>query len=162
MEKKQHHRRELLHSTVCVSLTPSKLVITLILLHPTQNTVLRSWKFVDQPAIRIGRAKTNDVTIVSSVVSRLHLELWKTPSNWEAIGYGANGTYVNGERINQAPIADGMVIRLGSSGPKIQIQLSDTQEAKPIGNQKSVDRDLVVTNPPELAHRVKTKVDIGS
>ncbi|MBE9042316.1 FHA domain-containing protein [Oscillatoriales cyanobacterium LEGE 11467] len=137
-------------------------MITLVLLHPTQNTVLRSWQFDNKPAIRIGRAKTNDVTIVSSVVSRLHLELWKTPSNWEAIGYGANGTYVNGERINQAPVADGMVIRLGSSGPKIQIQLSDTKEGNSIGSEISRDRDILRTTPPDVAHHIKTKVDIGS
>ncbi|MDY6938788.1 MAG: FHA domain-containing protein [Cyanobacteriota bacterium] len=136
-------------------------MITLVLLHPTQNTVLRSWKFDDKSAIRIGRAKTNDVTIVSAVVSRLHMELWKTASNWEAIGYGANGTYVNGERINQAPVVDGMVIRLGSSGPKLQIQLRDTQDTSQPGRETSIDRDLLVTSGPEIAHRAKTKVDLS-
>jgi len=98
-------------------------VITLSLMHPTQPVVIQSWSFEPDSVIKIGRAKDNDVVVHSSVVSRNHMELWQNGTDWEIINFGSNGTYVNDEQITQQPVSDGMIVRLGSSGPKIQIRL---------------------------------------
>jgi len=98
-------------------------VITLTLLHPTQSIPVQSWNFESESVIRIGRANDNDVIIYSAVVSRHHAELWNNPSGWEIINFGVNGTYINDESIIQAPVVEGMTIRLGNSGPKIRLQL---------------------------------------
>ena len=98
-------------------------MITLTLMHPTQSLPVQSWTFESESVIRIGRANDNDVIIYSAVVSRHHVELWKDPTGWEIINFGANGTYVNGEPIVQVSVEDGIIIRLGNSGPKLQVAI---------------------------------------
>lgn len=98
-------------------------MITLTLLHPTQSVSVQTWSFESETVVRIGRATDNDVIIYSAVVSRHHVELWNNPSGWEIINFGANGTFVDDKPITQIPIVDGMIIRLGNSGPKIQLQM---------------------------------------
>jgi len=98
--------------------------IALTLLHPSRSTPVQSWTFDSTSVIQIGRANDSDVILYSAVVSRHHLELrYRDDNCWEIINYGANGTYVNGKPISQASVSDGMVIRLGESGPKIRIRL---------------------------------------
>ena len=94
-------------------------------MHPTKPERIQNWTFEHEAdsVITVGRAKDNDVVVHSSVVSRKHLELWQNGYEWEIINFGSNGTYVNNEAITQAPVSDGIIVRLGSSGPKIQIRL---------------------------------------
>lgn len=101
-------------------------VITLSLIHPTKPERIQSWTFEPEPdsVITVGRAKDNDVVVHSSVVSRKHLELWQNGTEWEIISFGSNGTYVNNKAIAQEPVLDGMIVRLGSSGPKMEIRLA--------------------------------------
>jgi pSer/pThr/pTyr-binding forkhead associated (FHA) protein len=99
-------------------------VIVLTLLHPRQSTPVQSWTFDSESSIQVGRANDNDVILYSAVVSRHHLEIRNTDeSSWELINYGANGTYIDGKPIAKAAVLDGMVIRLGESGPKIRIRI---------------------------------------
>ena len=107
-------------------------MITLNLLHPLQSIPIQSWTFEAESLIRIGRATDNDVILYSAVVSRYHVELRRQGSNWEVINLGANGTYLEGKRITEAPIKDGVMIRLARSGPQIQIHLgsSGTKEGQ--------------------------------
>lgn len=99
-------------------------MITLTLLHPIQSVPVQSWCFESESVVRIGRSNDNDVIIYSAVVSRHHVELWHNPSGWEIINFGANGTFVDDKPIAQVPVADGMTIRLGNSGPKIRIRVA--------------------------------------
>ncbi len=94
---------------------------------------MQSWKFNDKSIIRIGRAKDNEVVLYSSVVSRLHVELQESNGKWEIINKGANGTYVDEQRISQVPVVDGVIVRLAPSGPKLQIRFGDVviSEASP-------------------------------
>ncbi|MGK7901021.1 MAG: FHA domain-containing protein [Hormoscilla sp.] len=101
-------------------------VITLSLMHPTKRERIQSWTFEPEQnsVITVGRARDNDVVVHSSVVSRKHLELWQNETEWEIINFGSNGTYVNNQAIAQEPVLDGMIVRLGSSGPKMEIRLA--------------------------------------
>jgi pSer/pThr/pTyr-binding forkhead associated (FHA) protein len=70
---------------------------------------------------------------------------------------GANGTYVDGERISKTPAVNGTILRLASSGPKILINIDsnnlgvDSGEAgeqnllsnKRINNLKDTKRTLI-------------------
>ncbi len=107
-------------------------MITLTLLHPLQSVAVQSWTFHTESSIKIGRSTNNEVVLYSAVVSRHHVEIRKTGQQWEVINLGANGTYIDGERIEKAPAVDGMIIRLASSGPKILIKIesefADKQE----------------------------------
>lgn len=98
-------------------------MITLTLLHPLQSVPVQSWTFEPESVIRIGRSTDNEVILYSAVVSRHHVEIRRNVSGWEIVSLGANGTYIDGKRITQMPVEDGMIIRLASSGPKIQIHI---------------------------------------
>lgn len=98
-------------------------MITLTLLHPLQSVAVQSWTFHTETSIKIGRSTNNEVVLYSAVVSRHHVEIKKTERQWEVINLGANGTYIEGEKIEQAPVVDGMIVRLASSGPKILIKI---------------------------------------
>ena len=98
-------------------------MITLTLLHPLQPVPVQSWTFKEEPQIRIGRSTNNEVVLYSAVVSRHHVEIRKAGREWEVVNLGANGTYIDGKRIEQTLASDGMVMRLESSGPKILIKI---------------------------------------
>ncbi len=98
-------------------------MITLTLLHPLQSVPVQSWSFENQAVIKIGRSTDNNVVLYSAVVSRHHVEVRRVGSTWEVANTGSNGTYVDGKRITKLKVTDGMVIRLASSGPKIQIKV---------------------------------------
>ncbi|CCI38577.1 FHA domain-containing protein [Microcystis aeruginosa] len=105
-------------------------VITLTLLHPNQATPLQHWQFDnDQSTILIGRALDNHVVLYSAVVSRRHLEIRHNDhDDWELENLGTNGTFLNGNPIKKTAVVDGMVVRLATSGPQIQIRLIDKDE----------------------------------
>ncbi len=137
-------------------------MITLLLLNPNPVVPSLRWEFEDESTIRIGRASDNDVVIGGSVVSRYHLELWNSNPQWEVINLGANGTYVNGKPISQMPVFDGMVLRLGSSGPQICIHPSKIAPQgtikSPVGRGEetvTTDRPRFLTRPPSA----KTAID---
>ncbi|MBL1175401.1 protein kinase domain-containing protein [Pantanalinema sp. GBBB05] len=98
-------------------------MITLTLLHPIQSIPVQSWSFEHETVIRIGRSTDNHVILYSAVVSRHHVELRKLDSGWEIVNLGANGTYLDGKRITQVPVEDGVIIRLARSGPNVQIHI---------------------------------------
>jgi pSer/pThr/pTyr-binding forkhead associated (FHA) protein len=102
-------------------------VITLTLLHPLQSVPVQSWSFENQAVIRIGRSTDNNVVLYSAVVSRHHVEVKRVGSTWEVANTGSNGTYVDGKRITKVKVSDGMIIRLASSGPKIQIKVDSPE-----------------------------------
>ena len=105
-------------------------VITLTLLHPNQATPLQHWQFDnDQSTILIGRALDNHVVLYSAVVSRRHLEIRHNDhDDWELENLGTNGTFLNGNPLEKTAVVDGMVVRLATSGPQIQIRLIDEDE----------------------------------
>jgi pSer/pThr/pTyr-binding forkhead associated (FHA) protein len=100
-------------------------VITLSLLHPLHKTPVQSWSFDQESVIRIGRSTDNNVVLYSAVVSRHHVEIHRTDTGWEVKSIGTNGTYLDGRRISEVPVEDGIVIRLARSGPNIQIHMSE-------------------------------------
>lgn len=121
-------------------------MITLTLLHPVQSTPVQSWTFEHDPVIRIGRAVDNQVVLYSAVVSRYHVELRFNGLQWEVVNIGTNGTYLDGKRIQQAPLTDGSMIRLARSGPNIQVHIDLKQlEAR----QTIYDPDQTLSNKEE-------------
>ena len=120
-------------------------VITLTLLLPGKAIAVQNWTFESDATIRVGRAADNDVVLYSAVVSRHHLELRLGDRGWEAVNIGANGTYVEGQPISSMPVKDGLVVRLASSGPKIQIHLEKelSPAEKELAKQRAVkDKSL--------------------
>ncbi|AFY37540.1 Forkhead-associated protein [[Leptolyngbya] sp. PCC 7376] len=98
-------------------------MITLTLLHPLQSVPVQNWTFGTESVVRVGRSTDNDVVLYSAVVSRHHVELRQDGQQWKVVNLGTNGTYIDGKRVDECEAQDGLVIRLASSGPKIQIRL---------------------------------------
>ncbi len=102
-------------------------MITLSLMNPTQGTSIRDWHFTDEQVIRIGRAPDNEVVLLSSVVSRHHVELRREGDHWQLYSLGANGTFLDGEQVvDQAKLTDGATIRLAVSGPVIRVKIDNS------------------------------------
>jgi serine/threonine-protein kinase len=116
-----------------------------------QSIPVQSWTFEQEPVIRIGRSTNNHVILYSAVVSRHHVEIRKVDRGWEIVNLGANGTYLEGRRITQVPVQDGVIIRLARSGPNIQIHLGTPESEgsrgllgeKTVGQVKAVARSGV-------------------
>jgi pSer/pThr/pTyr-binding forkhead associated (FHA) protein len=100
-------------------------VITVSLLHPTQSIPTQSWTFTTETTVRIGRATDNDVVLYSAVVSRYHVELRKSGAGWRVVNISSNGTYgMDGQPLSKVAASDGIIFRLATSGPRMQISLS--------------------------------------
>jgi len=125
------------------SLHKLKPVITLTLLHPIQSVPVQSWPFEKKSVIRIGRSTDNEVVLYSAVVSRYHVELRRDGSEWQVVNLGANGTYVDGKPITSRSVLDGMIIRLASSGPKIQISLTGEEQKAILGKSSSSSKKVL-------------------
>jgi len=84
-----------------------------------------SFDFVVQklPAI-IGRDEDNEVTLPDKSVSRKHAQIFQKKKNLFIKDLGsANGTFINGERINSAGIGSGDTIQIGSF--RLEVIVSD-------------------------------------
>ncbi len=97
----------------------SAIVLNLVNSIPVQN-----WTFISEDIIRIGRATDNHVVLFSAVVSRHHAEIrWSEVEGWQLVNISTNGTYISGEAIKTMNLTEGMIFRLATSGPKIQIKV---------------------------------------
>ncbi len=62
----------------------------------------------------IGRHPESDVFLDDITVSRRHAEVVRTATGYDVIDAGSlNGTYVNRDRVDRAPIVDGDVVQVG-------------------------------------------------
>ncbi|WOD42010.1 FHA domain-containing protein [Nodosilinea sp. E11] len=116
-------------------------MITLSLLHPLHKTPVQSWSFEQEAVVRIGRSTDNNVVLYSAVVSRHHVEIYRTDPGWVVKSIGTNGTYLEGRRITEVPVEDGIVIRLARSGPNIQIHMTEEKRdpLKELLNRRRVE-----------------------
>jgi len=65
-------------------------------------------------ALTLGRDAKADVVITGGQLSRRHAEIVATPRGYMLVDYSANGTWVNGERVqNQRLLARADIIRMG-------------------------------------------------
>ncbi|MCV7123743.1 FHA domain-containing protein [Mycobacterium lacus] len=69
---------------------------------------------IDQLVVTIGRAPDNNVVLNDLLVSRRHAVLRRSGNRWELVdNNSANGTYVNGNRINRAVIGPDDIVGIG-------------------------------------------------
>jgi VWFA-related protein len=68
--------------------------------------------WVRPPVTAVGRAEENDLVLQSPLVSRRHARIECADGEFRLLDMGsANGTYVNGERVTDAPLTVGDVVR---------------------------------------------------
>ena len=82
-----------------------------------------------RPDMLIGRHSDADVRLSLPDVSRRHCRLVFAASRWQIFDLNSlNGVFVNGDRVQQATLDDGDIIRIG--GLTFQVELGE-QEHKP-------------------------------
>lgn len=134
-------------------------MVTLTLLNP--DSALRQWQFELHTSVKIGRALDNDIVLADEQVSRYHLELNPTSSDfdagiiqqkWRLHGLGTNGTLVNGKFVTQSDILHGDLIQLGLSGPVLKFELLCSSVSKEAADFCSQALDKVQKKPIACAH----------
>lgn len=83
----------------------------------------------------VGRSRECDLTIKEPTISRRHCRVESDGSGWRVRDLGSgNGTYLDGERITEAPLPDSAVLELGQGGPLLSL---------------TIERPAVPAAPPE-------------
>ncbi len=107
-----------------------------IILNLVNSIPMQTWTFASQDVVRIGRATDNNIILFSAVVSRHHAEVrWSTDDGWQIVNLSSNGTYLDGVAIKTIKVQNGMVIRLATSGPKIQISVGSDPLAETLPDE---------------------------
>ncbi len=71
---------------------------------------------LSKPTITLGRATTNDVSLADPKASRFHARIECDDDGCTIVDLGsANGTRVNGQRVESSPLATGDTIQVGAS-----------------------------------------------
>jgi pSer/pThr/pTyr-binding forkhead associated (FHA) protein len=97
----------------------------------------------------VGRSKECDLRIVESCVSRFHLRVdFKGEQCWLKDLDSANGTFLNGESIQEAPLPDCAEIELGKGGALISLRVE----------RKEIPR--VEEEPPAPTRDINTETQI--
>ena len=94
--------------------------------------------YLEEPVVSIGRLESNDIRLEDPFASRHHCVIRNEGEQYliEDLN-SANGTYVNGERVNTRSLQDGSLIEIGAS--QFIFKLQDSEESI------ELNRDLVVT-----------------
>jgi ABC-type multidrug transport system ATPase subunit len=97
--------------------------------------------------LRIGRAQDNQVVIADLSVSRYHAELRRNPrGGYTIVDLGShNGTFVNGQRIESAPVTERDIIGIGPATYRLVGE--ELQEFLDTGEISFIAKDLTVTLP---------------
>jgi hypothetical protein len=78
---------------------------------------------IDRERVLVGRDPGCDVVIDDKSVSRRHAALERRGSGFVVVDQGsANGSFVNGEQVSEAPLYDGQELRLGMVPFRVEIE----------------------------------------
>jgi len=79
----------------------------------------------------IGRGKECDLQLTDTCVSRNHLQVVFDGENWRLKNLGsANGTFVNGIRIQEVPLTGSVEVELGKGGPLLLLTVEKPELPK--------------------------------
>lgn len=106
--------------------------------------------FVLQPgaANRIGRGTECQVMLADPECSRVHAVLEERDGRWHVRDQSRNGTFLNGQAVQEAPLAEGNVLRLGATELAFHQGEESPTLAAPLdaGLTQTIVRDTPVTD----------------
>ena len=106
-------------------------------------------EYVFSQSFIIGREDECDLTIQNSHVSRTHVEVdFRDQCWWVHDLESTNGIFVNGKKVQHAPVLDRDLLVLGKDGPRVQCTYISKQEAQ------SIKAEQVTDSPKKEKNRV--------
>ncbi len=129
-------------------------------LHVVENGIPRSYELNQDEAI-IGRGETSTVRLADLASSKSHARLVHDAGGWRLVDLGSrNGTFVNGERVQEVRLEPGDRIQIGTTvmtledrrvAPRLCIDEEDEEEEKdtasPIFASMSVESGVFTRGP---------------
>jgi pSer/pThr/pTyr-binding forkhead associated (FHA) protein len=105
---------------------------------------------LEKATIILGRGTTSDIVLPDSKVSRAHARLECSAAGCTLIDLGsANGTSINGERVERALLAPGDVIGLGDSMFRFEVEVPQlAQDIISIDSEADLDATLAQATVP--------------
>jgi pSer/pThr/pTyr-binding forkhead associated (FHA) protein len=102
-----------------------------------------------EPEISIGRHPACNVQFPKDLVtvSRRHASIVREGNRFKLINYGANGTLVNGKRVEEEYLNDGDVLTIAEGGPKVSF-LTEIKEGEYIPSPPARERPEHQPSPP--------------
>jgi hypothetical protein len=81
--------------------------------------------------VRLGRNEECEVQVESSVVSRVHARVAFEEGRWWLVDAGStNGTYLDGEEVDRAPLPAEAEVHLGENGPTFRLAVPEAEEVE--------------------------------
>ncbi|MBO6933596.1 MAG: FHA domain-containing protein [Deltaproteobacteria bacterium] len=117
----------------------------------------------DQDVVRLGRMPDSDVAFDAHAdldASGRHAELRRQGEQWILRDAGSrNGTFINGEKVDERLISTGDIIECGFGGPRIRLELIPPREASaaPSANTEAVP--MARPNAPTAAAQALPPMD---
>ena len=117
-------------------------------------------EFLFTQPFRCGRDKSCEVRFADTAVSRFHAEFWFSDDRWWILDLqSANGSYLDGRRVESARIATLARVQLGDKGPVLLLTVEKVSGVEDLTTAGSVPTDETVkdndknqTRPPSLEH----------
>jgi hypothetical protein len=82
---------------------------------------------IDTDRVLVGRDPSCEVVLDDKSVSRRHACIERRGDGWAVVDQGsANGTFVDGEPVREAPLLDGQEVRLGMIAMRVEIESAPT------------------------------------
>jgi len=96
-------------------------------------------EYVFTQPFRCGRDKSCEVRLADTAVSRFHAEFWFSDGKWWILDLqSANGSYVDGRRVERAPIATLARVQLGDDGPVLLLTVKSVPPAEDVKEDKKI------------------------
>jgi len=112
--------------------------------------------FVFNDRFRIGRHPDCEVRLEDSVVSRFHAEIiWENGQWWIVDLQSANGVFIDGARLEKAPLSDTGRVQLGSAGPVFIFSVERMEPEVPVHTlvEEAISQAKpIASDPTSLAH----------
>lgn len=120
-------------------------VIVVSLVH-IQGPLKGEIQELSKERIGIGRHPSNDILFPKdlTIVSRNHAEIIREGNRFKLVDKSANGTFVNGKRVQETILKDGDVIEFAEGGPKVSF-LTEMKEAE---EREEEEPEFKIPEPP--------------
>lgn len=87
------------------------------------------FEFTD--AFQIGRSEKCQIRILDDTISRFHVEVYYKQGRWWVRDLqSSNGTFIDGERIDERPLLKTAQVELGIDGPLLSIEIEEKKPAE--------------------------------